>query len=288
MKRKTNVLWIVLCFGVALVLVSVMGPSLFHIHKSRTALAQVGQYHPPTPTVRSFSPHTQNNKKTSVGKTTELVLMYHYIRAASPSQSDKMGYQLSTDPHRLESQIIALKQSGYRSLTMAQLISKPNQDKVVALTFDDGYEDFYTNAYPILKKYGWTATVYVISAKLGGAYLTADQLKELSDAGIEIGSHTVHHLNLAHSSIAIQEKEIRESKQTLESIIGKPVVSFCYPSGGFTQETETLVKNAGYTSATTTKEGAFAPTDNLFEIPRVRMSPSMTDLRFTGLLKNLH
>lgn len=216
------------------------------------------------------------------GKTA--ILMYHYIRNGVDPVKDKIGYQLSISPTELEQQLIMLNQLNYHSATMRQVADGSAPPDSIALTFDDGYQDFYTSALPLLKKYSWGATVYIITSKIGGAYMTWDEIRELQADGIEIGSHTIHHPDLSKISDAQQRTEIIDSKSQIEAQIHSPVYSFCYPSGKFNAESLSLVKLAGYTNATTTTFGLADAHSNEYALPRVRISPGLSLEKLKGII----
>lgn len=202
------------------------------------------------------------------------ILMYHYVRYVDPNL-DRLGYNLSVHPEELDQHLKLLSDLGYRGITMADVAAGKGDSRSVVLTFDDGYEDFYTAAYPILKKYNFTATLYIIANKIGGPYMTWDQIRELKNAGFEIGAHTLDHLDLASLSEDSQRHQIAGSKELIEQQIGAPVTAFCYPSGKYNSTTVRLVKEAGFTSATTTKPGVVRPGDDPFTYQRIRMNPDM-------------
>jgi peptidoglycan/xylan/chitin deacetylase (PgdA/CDA1 family) len=159
------------------------------------------------------------------------------------------------DPSTLASQLDFIKAQGYNTITFSDLALGTLPEKPVILTFDDGYENFYQNAYPELKSRGMKAVSFIITGSMSGDYMTETQIKELSDNGFEIGAHTVTHLDLSTATAARATKEITDSKLQLEAIIGKRVISFCYPSGKFNDSVEKEVKDAGFLYATTTKGG---------------------------------
>jgi peptidoglycan/xylan/chitin deacetylase (PgdA/CDA1 family) len=231
----------------------------------------------------SSTPQIPQQVPTAVSKTP--ILMYHYVRDGVNQSTDRLGYRLSVRPSELDAQLQALTDHGYTALTMSDYVAGKALPTSVVMTFDDGYADFYTEAYPIFKKYGWTATLYIISGKIGGLYMSWDQLKELQQAGFEIGAHTVDHADLSKENLAQQHTEIFESKATLERQLGVPVTAFCYPSGKFNDITLGLVKQAGFTSATTTKEGITHKGDDLFTLKRVRMLPDLSTEQFLQLLR---
>jgi peptidoglycan/xylan/chitin deacetylase (PgdA/CDA1 family) len=201
------------------------------------------------------------------------IIMYHYVRSGINPQKDYIGYRLSVSSSELDQHITYLEDNHYRFITMHQPMQGEGGPDAIVLTFDDGYEDFYTAAYPIIKKHAVPATTYIVTAFNGGDYMTQEQLREISDNGIEIGAHTVDHKDLSTQSIADQTHEIMQSKLDLENIIHKPILAFCYPSGKYTVATRKLVQQAGYESATTTYENALSRTSDRFSLARVRALP---------------
>ncbi len=201
------------------------------------------------------------------------VLMYHYIRV-NPDPADKIGFGLSVTPRDFEAQIAFLAQKGYRTITLRQL-SDPAalQGRAVAITFDDGYADAYETAFPILKKYGFKATFYVITSLLGRPrYMTWEQARELAAAGNVIGSHTLTHPDLSQVGLTEARRQLGESKAEIERQVGQPVLDFCYPSGRYTGSVAAAVKEAGYSTAVTTRYGWHASAESAFEISRLRVS----------------
>jgi len=199
------------------------------------------------------------------------VLMYHYIRTLN-DPADQIGTNLSVDPAKFAEQLDLIKSRGYTAINFQDLLTGKLPEKPIILTFDDGYNDFYTAAYPALKVRGMTATSFVITGKIGdGNYMIENQIKELSDNGIEIGSHTIAHPDLSKLTTAKATKEITESRQMLEKIIGGSVVSFCYPSGKYNVETEKIVKDSGYSFAVTTNGGVTTFADT-FALNRYRVN----------------
>jgi len=186
------------------------------------------------------------------------ILMYHYVEYVK-DKNDTIRQSLNILPPVLEKQIQTFQNDGYTFLTMDELGRLFQEkdvlpEKRIVFTFDDGYKDFYTDVFPILQKYHVKATVYVISGSLGTLnYMTEKDVKEVAASGlVEIGAHTVHHMNLKGKSRKELEKEIMGSKTALETLIGMPVVSFCYPYGAYDEEAKAVVHDSGYTSATIT------------------------------------
>jgi peptidoglycan/xylan/chitin deacetylase (PgdA/CDA1 family) len=213
------------------------------------------------------------------------ILMYHYINDTADQVNDPIGYNLTIAPSMLDQQITALQKLGYHSITVSDAVAGKGSNRSVALTFDDGYEDFYTNAFPILKQHNWIATVYIISGRIGDRYMTEQQIRELHNYGIEVGAHTIHHIDLSKASKSIQQFEIERSKRAIEAIIDAPVKTFAYPSGKYTTDTIYLVEQAGLTSAVTTHPGIAGPLDDVYQLPRIRISPAITLEHFRELMR---
>lgn len=188
------------------------------------------------------------------------ILMYHYIRV-NPDSRDQLGFALSVTPGNFAGHMDWLAINGFHPITPADLYAyltgaRGLPSRPVILSFDDGYADFYDTALPILRAHDFTAVAYVVSGFIGrSGYMTASQVLEADRSGIEIGSHTVHHADLAKSSAGNVQIELVASKQALEALLGHPVISFCYPSGRFNGSVVAAVQAAGYQNATTTAYG---------------------------------
>ena len=202
------------------------------------------------------------------------ILMYHYIEVA-PASTTLKGLYL--DPKIFDNQLQELKKNNYQTLFVSEVASNIiNKNKVaqnnIVLTFDDGYEDFYSEAYPILKKYNFKATLYVIINALGTkGYLTKSQVRELADSGlVEIASHTFNHPDLRNLKDKDARFEIMASKKVLEQISGKPVLSFAYPFGLYKPEFFTIASSTGYTSAVSVMAGTRQGTGNQWLLRRLR------------------
>lgn len=204
------------------------------------------------------------------------IFMYHYVEyVADPG--DKTRISLNITPYTLEQEIKTLKDAGYTFMTNAELTEaldgkRQLPPKPIVLTFDDGYRDFYTDVYPILKKYRAKATQYVITDFLNNPnHLTTSELQEIaSDPLVEIGAHTVHHVWLKGQAASTVKYELSQSKKELEDIIHKPVVSFAYPFGAFDQQTIDAVKASGFTSAASTIPGIDQLQTNRYFLYRLR------------------
>jgi peptidoglycan/xylan/chitin deacetylase (PgdA/CDA1 family) len=204
------------------------------------------------------------------------ILMYHYIEHVA-DKHDTMREKLDITPEVLEGQVKELKAAGYTFLTesdLASILDKKKEAplKPILLTFDDGYRDFYTNAFPILKKYQAKSTEYIISGFIGRPNnMTLSQLLEISSSGlVEIGAHTQHHIDLQHAPFKQAKEEILGSKTQLEKLLHVPVMSFAYPGGRYNIQSVGIVKDAGFTTAVTTHPGIGASSDNRLTLLRLR------------------
>lgn len=202
------------------------------------------------------------------------ILYYHSI-------ATEKGNELRMPVEKFREQMQYLKDNGYYTLSLDQLYdflvnNKPIPKKSVAITFDDGYEDNYTGAFPILKEFRFHAAIFVITKTVDtdSSYLTSAQLKEMSDYGIDIESHTVSHNDLDKYSYDQQYKELTVSKQFLEALLQKPVKYFVYPSGKYNQDTLAAVKKADYYMAFNTENKWAGKEDGIYTLKRVFLSSS--------------
>jgi peptidoglycan/xylan/chitin deacetylase (PgdA/CDA1 family) len=207
------------------------------------------------------------------------ILMYHYIRVPPDSYAnDRIGWNLSTTPDDFKAQMNYLDEHGYHPITLTDLRgyltgNRPLPDRPVVLTFDDGYADLYTQAFPVLKRHHFKAVTYIVSGFVGraGVNVMPDQLREMDAYGIEIGAHTVNHVDLTTSGSTLGY-EVGGSKAALEALLGHPVLDFCYPSGRVNGQVIQAVQAAGFESATTTQEGAVHTLGDRFAWSRIRVS----------------
>ncbi len=190
------------------------------------------------------------------------ILMYHYVENVTDTR-DTIRQSLSLSPYTFEEEVKTLIGAGYTFMTNAELSDalsgkNPLPAKPIVLTFDDGYRDFYTDVYPILKKYHVKATAFVISGFVGYPNnMFAWQIKQLAREGlVEIGAHTVDHAWLKGMQQKELVYEINQSKKTLEYVTGKRIVSFAYPYGVFDVAAIQMLAAAGFTSAVSTIPGA--------------------------------
>lgn len=211
------------------------------------------------------------------------VLMYHYV--IEDKELAKRDKRVVTTK-AFEKQMHFLKVNNYNVISLEELgrLLKEKKDipkNTVVITFDDGHLDNYENAYPILKKYGLPATMFVIVDSLSKPnFMTTEQIREMGESGlVAIGSHTLNHKHLPSITDGNQlKKEIYDSKEKLEAILNKPVKCFSYPIGGFNKKIRQMVIDAGYSVAVTTSPGLHYPNNDVFAIKRVRVSESSKSL----------
>jgi len=216
------------------------------------------------------------------------ILMYHYVSVPSATTTLPGLY---LDPAIFENQLQKIIEGGYQAVFMSGLAADIRNgsaaaSSMVALTFDDGYEDFYTNAYPLLKKYNLKSTLYVIvNAVDKPGYITKEQLKEMAASGyVEIGSHTFNHPDLRLKDRDDAYYEIKGSKDALEDILKQPILTFAYPYGYYNSQTLEIMEQSGYLGAVSVIPGVKHEPDNSWLITRLRPG-SRSGEEFVGLLE---
>ncbi len=216
------------------------------------------------------------------------ILVYHYVLDVSPSSRDVTLFNLSISPAMFARQMALLHVEGATPISPAMLMQALAGERAlpphpVMLTFDDGYSDFATAAAPVLLRYGFVATDYVVSGFVGhSGYMTAAQVRRMDAEGLVIGSHTMHHVDLATVSPAVALAEIDGGKAALEHLLGHPVLDFAYPYGGFDSAVVQLVRAAGFRDAVTTMGGDTQTLLGAFVLPRTRIGGSLTLASFAA------
>ncbi len=211
------------------------------------------------------------------------ILMYHHI--GDPSVKPLVLNDVSVPA--FDHQMQYLEDNQYHVISTVELVEGLKQKikfprKTVVIQFDDGYENNYTNAFPILKKHGFPVMVFVVSDFIGTpGFLTWSQIKEMEASQFLIGSHTRHHKYLPKLSEFEQYDEIVGSKKILEDNLKHPIEYFAYPTGGFTPYAKEVVAKAGYKAAMTTNRGKDKSNHDLFEIKRIRIKNTDKDYVFS-------
>jgi peptidoglycan/xylan/chitin deacetylase (PgdA/CDA1 family) len=224
------------------------------------------------------------------------ILMHHQIGPHRPG-SPLNRWRVTEDDFAW--QLDALARRGYAGVALRDLFEAhdvpgagaPEKTRRVVLTFDDGYRGVFERALPALRAHGFGATVFVVSDRIGGAndwdaetpgeaLLSAGEIRELHAAGVEIGSHGATHRALTRLDDAGLAREVSGSRETLEAIIGSPVISFCYPYGDFDDRVASAVRAAGYRAATVIRGGIPKDLSDPFRLERVSVRGTHTRLDF--------
>ncbi len=205
------------------------------------------------------------------------IVMYHYVEYVQ-DKGDHTRLSLDTTPYTFESELKSLINEGYQTYFVKDIPKilegkiKYDLSKAVVLTFDDGYEDFYLNAFPLIKEYHVKATLFPIYDFINKqGFLTDTEIREIIASGlVEIGSHTLDHVGLKHVSSQVAQKQIVDSKKDLEQEFGIKVESFAYPFGAFNNNVMEMVKQASYSAAVSVIPGSIQSENNLFYLSRIR------------------
>lgn len=228
------------------------------------------------------------------------ILTYHKV---NPDRKTG-GLGLRVMPADFDWEMHYLKDNGYHSVNLNAVVDhfqkgKKLPDKPFVITFDDGYQDNYRYAYPILKKYGFTATIFVVTKTVGGInefdynahiqpknkMLTWNEIKEMDANGITIGGHTLDHVHLNKINPEEAKRQISESKIILEKELDKDIQYFCYPYGGYNQNVVEMVKESGYLVATTTQLGLVQSVKSPYLLKRICVTGHFDHQRF---IEELH
>ncbi len=200
------------------------------------------------------------------------IFMYHYIRDYTDA-NDPIGENLSVSPKKFEAQIAWLKSHNYQTV-FPMFFKNPEalSAKPIILTFDDGYQDAFDNAFPILQKYDLRGMFYLIVNKVNTpGYLTWDEILTMQRAGMVFGSHTLTHPNLQNMSPSDLQKELGGSENILEQKLGTKITDFCYPSGKYDAAAQSELSKDGYQTAVTTAPGLANMQDNPLLLKRWRI-----------------
>lgn len=209
-----------------------------------------------------------------------IVLMYHRLGSPLVRSIVRGQYVL---PALFRWQLELLLARGYMPTTLSDALAHPASGRV-AVTFDDGYASVGKLAWPILRQFGIPATIFMVAGAVGKTnawdvrdsdrvepLLTADELRDMATAGIEIGAHTVTHAHLPRLTDAELRAELVDAKAKLEDILGHPVTSFAYPYGEWDARVRDAVIAAGYQRACATTRGVVRANTDPFAIPRLNM-----------------
>lgn len=224
------------------------------------------------------------------------ILTYHSI--------DDSGSVISTKPEIFRRQMKSLNEGGYKAISLGELKKILTENslpagKFVVLTFDDGFQNFYAEAFPVLEEYGFQATVFLVTDYCGRSnnwagnppdlpkskLLCWQEIKELNGCGIEFGAHTRTHPDLTRLSAAHAAAEIVESKTAIENSLGKKVTTFAYPYGNFNQSVRQIAET-NFTSACSTNLGKAQAESDFFSLERIDSYYLSRPLIFNSLSSN--
>jgi peptidoglycan/xylan/chitin deacetylase (PgdA/CDA1 family) len=227
------------------------------------------------------------------------ILLYHSISDDASAQFKKW----TVSPRDFAAQMGYLHENGFTPLTVTRLARVIVNDRValperpVVISFDDGFADFYSRAFPVLDQYGFSATLYVVSGYVDGSaqwlqaqgdaerpMLTWGQIAALDAAGVEIGGHTQTHTQLDTLPPGLAQEQIRGSKLVLEQQLGKRITSFAYPHGYYSSVVRHMVRQAGFLSACGVKHAMSSMKDDRFALARIIVSSGTSLAVFGGLL----
>jgi peptidoglycan/xylan/chitin deacetylase (PgdA/CDA1 family) len=206
------------------------------------------------------------------GRWTVPILTYHRVGEL------KGDHVPTVTPETFEWQLRFLQRHRFRVIELGDLAEAVAQGRVLgrrtaAVTFDDGYEETFSIAAPLLQRFGVRATVFVTPTEIGTTgFMTWEQVRALAQDGIRIGSHTMHHAYLPLLPPEQVPQELAESKRVLEQQLGQPVPWLSYPVGGFTPQIQALARQAGYRAACTTNRGTSKTAHDLFALRRIKMT----------------
>lgn len=211
------------------------------------------------------------------------ILLYHQVGV---SPNNKTNLDCFCDVKCFEDQMNFLFHSEFNVIGLNELIKRINNNELnsnenyVVLTFDDGCQNFSKNILPILKKYNFPSIIYPVVGCLGKLatwtkeinfelkILTEDELKFISNEGVDIGAHTVNHVKLSDCDLKTAKIEIENSKEMLQKILGKEITSFSYPHGAYNSEISKIVEEIGFSNAVTCNSGFVDSDSFIYELPR--------------------
>jgi peptidoglycan/xylan/chitin deacetylase (PgdA/CDA1 family) len=204
---------------------------------------------------------------------------------------------------QFDGHLAALRAAGYESLDVTDYVGRVDRgeelpERLVVITFDDGFEDFETAAVPAMVRHGFTASIYVSTAYVGdeSTWLGADGLqpmlgwdgiRRVADAGFEVGAHSHHHWALDELPVARAVDEIARSKELLESALDRPVWSFAYPHGYHSTRLQDALRSLGFTSACGVRNNCSSTMDDRFAIARVIVPPTADGAELVTLMDTI-
>ncbi len=206
------------------------------------------------------------------------ILMYHHIEQAPP-YANAIRRDLSVSPEDFEAQLAYLRREGYETITLNDLalhltMGMTLPAKPIILTFDDGYANAYTNAFPLLQRYGFIGTFFVISEPVNAgdpSFLSWSQVEEMYAAGMRFEPHSHNHPDMRNRSFDFVVFQVLAPKEAIEARTGEPCRFFAYPAGRYDQFVIDVLRSADIWGGVLTEQGATHTADDLFTLRRVRV-----------------
>jgi peptidoglycan/xylan/chitin deacetylase (PgdA/CDA1 family) len=206
------------------------------------------------------------------------ILMYHHVQDP-PASANAVRRDLSVSPKQFEKQLSYLKQEGYQSVTLNDLtlhvtLGEPLPDKPIILTFDDGYADAYTGAFPLLRRFGFSGTFFLVTAPLDADnpdFVTWTQVEEMHAAGMTFEPHSFDHPDMRNRDFDFVVFQVMASKEAIEDRTNEQCRFFAYPSGRYDQFVIDVLRSADFWGGVLTAQGATHSGDDLFRLRRVRV-----------------
>jgi peptidoglycan/xylan/chitin deacetylase (PgdA/CDA1 family) len=219
------------------------------------------------------------------------IMMYHYV-GEIPADSDAIRINLTVETGAFRAQMQYLRDNGYTPISLYDLYGALMRgdvlpSKPVILTFDDGYINHYTTAFPILQEYGYSGTFFIITGRADAnnpEHLNWQQIREMSDAGMNMESHTKDHAELNARDYEFIVYQVLGSLESLTRYTERQPLMFCYPVGRYDDSTLNVLNTLPIWAAVTTQPGTLHTTDRVLEMPRVRISHDTSLESFAGLL----
>ncbi|HSJ58398.1 MAG TPA: polysaccharide deacetylase family protein [Anaerolineae bacterium] len=211
------------------------------------------------------------------------ILMYHRIDSAPPG-ADVFRRDLSVSPAKFEEQLRFLTEQGYETITLADLtlhltVGQSLPPRPIILTFDDGYADAYTHAFPLLRRYGFTGTFFLTTAPIDAGnpdFVSWSQVEEMHAAGMEFEAHSYDHPDMRNRGFDFLVFQVLAPKEAIEARTGEKVRFFAFPSGRYDQFAIDVLASAHYWGAVLTEQGATHSSSGLFTLQRVRVQGADT------------
>jgi len=223
-------------------------------------------------------------------KTRGLVLAYHSVRYAPEDV-------FSITPEAFERQCEMIRADGFTVVplsTIEHMLAREVPARTIVITFDDGRRDNYEYAFPILKRFGYHATVFSITDCIGGSIptssgpvpaLSVDQMKEMQQSGlIDFEPHTASHTSLTQVPLSEAREQVSRSKSTLERMLSKPCPYFSYPHGKYSGDIQKILADSGIRLAFSTASGFVTPQSDTLALERNGVDRTTTGAEFRGIL----